>query len=416
MKKVVVCMVLFALAVSMAFANGGQETAASEEGSAKEIRVVTFFAGSDQWAPVWKEVINEYMEEHPDVTIVDESQPTAGANDLLRTKIHSEVAAKTPPDLMLYYNGAEGETMVDSELFVDFTTLMEADADWAGNLKPSAMAAGNKYGQQYCIPFIGYFEGLYYNKGLFDKFGLAEPTSWENILASVDTFNKNGIATFSTTLAKPNYLIELFILSQVGTEGQKDYFGDSWAPALDAVKQLYEAGAFPPDAMTMSEDDIRLLFADEKAAMMINGSWLVSRLKGNENMRIIAMPTLPGGVGGANTVLSGFGSGWYMSKKAAERDDATLEFLKYMTSPEVMTRFIAIGGSPAVTCNVPEGATSLEESAVKMLNTATFSAPAVDSQVSREAWLTLTKPGVQYICEGMSTPEEVLEAARSLND
>ena len=65
-----------------------EETAAEETASAdteetvnEEIRVVTYFAGSDAYAPVWKEVCNDYMADHPGITIVDESQPTSGSND-----------------------------------------------------------------------------------------------------------------------------------------------------------------------------------------------------------------------------------------------------------------------------------------------------------------------------------------------
>lgn len=104
-----------------------------------------------------------------------------------------------------------------------------------------------------------------------------------------------------------------------------------------------------------------------------------------------------------------------MSKEAAERDDATLKFLKYLTSPEVMTRFIAVGGSPAITCDAPEGATPLEVSAMEMLNTATTSAPACDSQVTRESWLNLTEPGIQYIISGQTSPADLLAQCRNLN-
>ncbi|NBJ93101.1 ABC transporter substrate-binding protein [Parablautia muri] len=391
-----------------------KESEAEDEGT---IRVVTFLAGSDQWAPVYKEVINDYMAAHPGVTIVDESQPTSGTQDLFRTKVQSDVAAKTPPDLMLYYNGEESKMPLDSELFVDLKPYMDADPEWSANLKEGAMEAGrNEDGMQYCIPYIGYFEGMFYNKELFDQYGLEEPTSWENIEACIDVFVENDIVPFATSLMKPSYMVEQLILAQVGAEGQKDYFDNSWAPALAAMKDLYDKGAFPADCMTMTEDDIRVLFADGKAAMMINGSWTVSGLKDNENMRMITMPALPGGKGGSDVALSGFGSGWYMSKEAAERDDVTLHFLKYMTSPEVMTRMIAVGGSSAITCDAPEGASPLEISANDMLNTATKFVAACDSQVVREAWLNMTEPGIQYIATGQSSPEDILAQSRSLNE
>lgn len=407
-------------ASSTAAASTGDSTtseAASAPAAESEtsIRVVTFFAGSDQWAPTWKEVIQDYMDANPGVTIVDESQPTAGANDMFRTKVQADVAAQTPADLMLFYNGADADMVLDSDLYVDLKPYMDADPEWAANLKPSAMEAGQKDGMQYCIPYIGYYEGLFYNKDLFDQYGLAEPTSWNNILACIDTFKENGITPFATSMMKPSYMVELFLLAQVGADGQKNYFDDSWIPALDCIKELYDKGAFPADTMTMTEDDIRVLFADDKAAMMINGSWTVSGLKDQDGMRLISVPTLPGGTGGSNVVLSGFGSGWYMSKEAAERDDATLKFLKYLTSPEVMARFIAVGGSPAITCDAPEGATPLEVSAMEMLNTATTSAPACDSQVTRESWLNLTEPGIQYIVSGQTSPADLLAQCRNLN-
>ena len=80
-----------------------------------------------------------------------------------------------------------------------------------------------------------------------------------------------------------------------------------------------------------------------------------------------------------------------------------------------MSRFVAVGGSPAITCDAPEGATPLETSALEMLNTATTSAPACDSQVTRESWLNLTEPGIQYIVSGQSTPAEILTQCRTMN-
>jgi raffinose/stachyose/melibiose transport system substrate-binding protein len=412
MKKCLIAVLAFAVAATV-FAGGKSQGQA--KGGKERIRVVTFFAGSDQWAPTWKEVIQDYQNQNPGVEIVDESQPTSGQNDLFRTKVQTEIAAKNPPDLMLFFNGADGSAVVDSGLYVDWAGYMKEDPAWAANLKAGPMEAGNLNGLQYCIPYIGYYEGLIYNKSLFDKYGLKEPTSWENILACIDTFKKNRITPFATSMMKPSYLVEALILAQVGAEGQKKYFDDSWAPALDAVAELYARGAFPPDTLTMSEDEIRVIFNDQKAAMMVNGSWTISGIKSNPGMRIIAMPALPGGAGGEKTTVAGFGSGWYMSKAAARRSGETLKFLKWLTSPAVMTRFIAVGGSSAIVCEAPAGAAPVEISAVEMLNKAVNTRPAADSQVVREAWLAITEDGIPYLVEKQRTARQLLEQARGIN-
>lgn len=383
-------------------------------GGKEKIRVFTFFTGSDQWAPVWSEVIAEYMAANPNIEIVDESAPTAGVNDVFRTKMQADIAAGTPADLSIFYTGADGKPLVDSGLFVDFGTYMKDDEKWSGNFKQSALDSQKYDGVQYSLPYLGYYEGLFYNKELFEKYGLEEPVSYDNIMKAIKVFAENDIPAFASSMAKPSYLLELSILAQSGGEGHKNYFDDSWAPALDSIAEWYQMGAFPKDTMTISEDDIRLMFKEGKAAMMINGSWCVSALEDNENMRLIAMPAFPGGKGGEDCVIAGFGSGWFFSKKAAERSDETLKLLKYLTSPEIVQRFIAVGGSSAIECPVPEGASLLKKSAVEMLNKASYTDTAIDSQVSREAWMAIADDGAPYLVEGKRTSLELLAEARKI--
>jgi raffinose/stachyose/melibiose transport system substrate-binding protein len=355
------------------------------------------------------------MTANPGIIILDESQPTAGVNDMLKTKVQADLAANSPSDLMLYYTGdAYAETLTAQDSYLDFTEALSQDPEWAAGFKQTPLQSVQYQGKQYTLPYIGFYEGLFYNKSLFDKLGLAEPTSWENIINSLDALNENGITPLASSLAAPYFLVENFIMAQVGESNHRNYFDDSWAGALDAIAELHSKGAFPKDAMTLSEDDVRLLFSEGKAAMMINGSWCVDSLQSNPDMRIISMPTTPGGKGGSNSAISGFGSGWYMTKAAASRSGETLKLLKYLTSPEIMARFIAIGGSSAIYCEAPDSSSNLLKSAAVMLNTATYIDKTLDSQVGHEAYEAMNG-GVQYIVEGMKTSKEVIEEARSLN-
>ena len=204
-------------------------------------------------------------------------------------------------------------------------------------------------------------------------------------------------------------------MGAAGKENHRNYFDDSWAIALDCIADLYKNGGLPKDTFTISEDDIRLLFSEGKAAMMINGSWCTDSLQDNPDMRIISMPTLPGGTGGESCAIAGFSSGWHMTKDAYERSGETLKFLKYLTSPEIMAKFIAYGGSPAINCEAPENSSELLKSAVAMLEKATYQDAALDSQVSHEAYETMNG-GIQYVCEGQMTSAEVIAQAKELNE
>jgi len=396
-------------------AGSGASEPSKDKVKQEKIRVVTFFAGSDQWAPVWKEVIADYMVKNPNITIVDESQPTSGANDLFKTKVQADIAANNPADVMLYYAGANyTNTIAESGQFVDLQPYLDADAEWAKHFKASPLESMKYEGKQYSLPYIGYYEGMFYNKALFDKFNLQEPTTWNNLMTAVETFSKNDIVSLAVSLATPYITTESFILAQSGQENHKNYFDDSWAPALDAIAELHKKGGLPKDAMILTEDDIRLQFKEGKAAMMINGSWVLESLQENPDMRIIPLPAPEGGKGGEHTVIAGYGSGWHLSKEASERSDESLKLLKYLTSPEIMARFIAKGGSPAIEVKVPEGSSPLMKSAIEMLNKSTYQDNALDSQVNHDAYETMNL-GLQYLVEGKKTSLEILEEARKLN-
>jgi raffinose/stachyose/melibiose transport system substrate-binding protein len=398
-------------------ASANPSSGASEQSSAapvkETLRVMTFFAGSDQWAPTWKQVIKDYTDANPNITIVDESAPTAGTNDVFRSKMNSDLAAKTPTDVALFYNGVDAKNMAESGLYVPWDDILAADPEWKNQFSASALDSGLYDGKIYALPYIGFFEGLLYNGKIFADNNLEPPTSWDNIIKAVDVLSKTDIIPIATTLLSPTAFLELFILAQAGAEGQANYFDASWAPALDAVKTLYEMNAFPKDAATISDNDTRTLFADGRAAMSFNGSWVLNALKDNPDMRIIAMPALPGGKGGEDTVVAGFGSGWYLSEDAYKRSGEALKFVKYMCSPEILAKFIAVGGSAAMNIQLPDKTDPLTLSAVEMINKAKYMRPPIDSQISREAFNKLSKDLV-YVCVGQKTSMELLEEAKKI--
>ncbi len=407
-----------ALLTSMTGCSGDTDEKAVKKDSdgKEEIRVVTYFAGSDVYANVWKQVCEEYMNDNPNVTIVDESQPTAGTNDLFKTKVQADLSAGTSADLVLYYTGeAYTPTFIGTDEFVTFDDILAEDPEWAENFKASPLENVSYDGKQWALPFIGYYEGLFYNQALFDEYDLEYPTTWDSILAAAEVFSKNDIVTLSASLGMPYYMTENFIMASAGEENHRNYFDESWKMALDCIAELYQAGGLPKDTFTISEDDVRLLFQEGRAAMMLNGSWCTEALQDNPDMRIISMPELPGGTGGESCAIAGFSAGWYMRKDAYERSDETLKLLKHLTSPEIMSEFIAYGGSPAVDCEAPENSSELLKSAVEMLDKAKYQDAALDSQLNHEAYEALNG-GLQYICEGQMTSDEVLKQAKELNE
>lgn len=242
-------------------ASENQSGAAGEKSVKKEnLRVITFFAGSDQWAPTWQEVIKEYMEANPNITISDESVPTAGNNDMFRPKMNADIAAGTPVDVALYFNGSDAEPLYESGLYVSWDQYLEEDSEWASSFRSTVMPSGQINNEQFNIPYIGSFEGLCYNQKIFDEYGLEYPTTWDNIIKACEVLADTDIIPISNSLLSPTCQLETMLLAQVGPENQKKPLDASWAGAIDQFKTLYDLGAFPADAATISDADSRIIF------------------------------------------------------------------------------------------------------------------------------------------------------------
>ena len=391
------------------------DTTGQSSGDAEEtLRVITYFAGSDQWAPTWLEVIAEYQELHPNITINDESVPTAGTNDLFRPKMNADIAAGTPVDVALYFNGSDAEPLYESGLYVTWDQYLADDPEWAAQFNEAALESGLTNGEQSNLPYIGSFEGLVYNKAIFDEYGLEYPTSWDNIYKAVEVLSETDIIPIANTLLSPTCQLETMLLAYVGPENQQKPLDDSWAGCIDQISKLYQMGAFPADAATISDADTRVIFEEERAAMTFTGSWVLNQLKSNPDMEMVAVPVdAEGSQGQEGAIISTYGSGWYMSKAAAERSSAALDFIKYMCSPEILARFIEVGGSPAMNIEIAEGSENLLVSANKMVADATAMNSPIDAQIPREVFNNLAKKLI-YVCEGQMSSQELLDESRQM--
>ena len=391
------------------------DTTGQSSGDAEEtLRVITYFAGSDQWAPTWLEVIAEYQELHPNITINDESVPTAGTNDLFRPKMNADIAAGTPVDVALYFNGSDAEPLYESGLYVTWDQYLADDPEWAAQFNEAALESGLTNGEQSNLPYIGSFEGLVYNKAIFDEYGLEYPTSWDNIYKAVEVLSETDIIPIANTLLSPTCQLETMLLAYVGPENQQKPLDDSWAGCIDQISKLYQMGAFPADAATISDADTRVIFEEGRAAMTFTGSWVLNQLKSNPDMEMVAVPVdAEGSQGQEGAIISTYGSGWYMSKAAAERSSAALDFIKYMCSPEILARFIEVGGSPAMNIEIAEGSENLLVSANKMVADATAMNSPIDAQIPREVFNNLAKKLI-YVCEGQMSSQELLDESRQM--
>lgn len=421
-RKLTVSLMLVAFAGALLAGCGSNKDSASPDGAfspttGKEekqikLRVATSFAGSDPWVASWTDAVQSFQDANPNITIVDESTPVN--QEALRTKVKADAATGNLADVLFYFNGSETKMLQETGAIVSWEDELAKNPEWAGTFNAAILDKVKYDGKLYSLPYIGFYEGLFWNKELFDKHQLEAPTTFDAFMKAVDTFAANDMIPFATSLTTP-YIQEALVLSQVGPEGQQLAYDPSWAPALNIIKDLSDRKAFPRDALTLDDDKAQALFSGGKAAMMFNGSWTAVGLSANPAIQIAPFPLVPGGKG-ENMIVSGFGSGWYMKKNEDQAQyDAALAFIKYMTSPDVAGTFAAVGGTYAVKTADTGSTAPLLKAGNEMVAQAKDFVMPIDSYVSRESYTDFLK-GLGYLANGKKTAEEVLEQAKKLSD
>ncbi len=146
-------------------------------------------------------------------------------------------------------------------------------------------------GNAYAFPFAGNeFVLMYYNKELFEQYGLREPETFDDLLTAVRTFNEAGITPISifaqegwVTAAMYDEIATKYIPEGIkGLDlGTTDIAEEGYLKAAVKLKELVDAGAFAKGAAGMNYDQAASLFYEEKAAMFISGQWFISDADSN---------------------------------------------------------------------------------------------------------------------------------------
>jgi raffinose/stachyose/melibiose transport system substrate-binding protein len=138
-------------------------------------------------------------------------------------------------------------------------------------------------GHTYAFPYAGNeLALLYYNKDIFEKNGVKVPTTYDELLTAVKTFNSKGVTPLSLFAKEKWPCVALYDMFVTRTEpmgitkldqGKASPSDPAFKTAAEKVVELVKAGLLPKGATNLNYDQAAALFHEGKAAMFINGQW-----------------------------------------------------------------------------------------------------------------------------------------------
>lgn len=425
MKKLVSILMSLILIAGIISGCGEQENKKTDDGNKpKEItlKTVSMFGGTDPNAKTYQALNKAFTSANPYVTIEDDSTTS---NNEWKTKIAADFAVGNEPDVLFFFTDAQADDVLKTNKFVTVDEIRKEYPDYGKDIKPDALKGVTASdGKVYALPLTGYYEGLFCNKDLFDKYNLELPTNWDNLMKAVKVFNDNGIIPISVSLNEvPHYWIEHLILSQGGVKDHSlnpkdpNALPESWVKGLEYFKTLRDAGAFPKDTDVIKDADAGNLFKSKKAAMQLDGSWFANGVEDKDNTTIVAFPTVPSGAKDPTDIIAGFSSGFYITKKAWDNPDkrkVAVDFVMTHTNKDAVAIYWSGAGTPAAECETPKGLPKLMEDGAKMAAAAKGLDAATDSRLKPEAFGTLLR-SISDISMGKITAEEAVKNMVTIN-
>lgn len=398
MRKALALVLCGAMAVSMVGCgsnNSGKKT--SDETSKKSVKlsVTTTYAGEDTNAQNYKDAVAAW--ESKTGNKVDDSSATS--DETFKSRITTDFETGSEPDVLFFFNGVDSNQFVEQGKVVSVDEIRKEYPDYASNMKDDMLGASPVDGKNYSIPVNGFWEGMFVNKEVLKKAGVDVPTkdtTWDEFLQMCEKIKKAGYTPIAASLLEiPHYWFEYSIYNfdsptTHNTVPAKvdDAAGKAWVSGLEDIKSLYEKGYFPANTLTAKDDETFQLFTNDKAAFLCDGSWKVggieSAVKDPENYTVTYVPGK--GDRKSTDIIGGISMGYYITKKAwddPEKRAAAVDFVEYMTSDEMVSKFAGTGVTALKNGTTPaDNMTALSKDAVTFSAGVTAISPAVQDNLS----------------------------------
>lgn len=308
------------------------------------INTDTSYAGPKaamEWA------IDSFKTENPDVKVTWNIFDHEGYKTAIRNFLQAD-----PPDILTWYSGHRMLPFVKAGAFMDVTDLWKKDG--LDGQMASAMPSMTYKDKQWGIPYSYYQWGIYYNKAVFDRFGVTSPKTWQDFLDACARFKAGGVdctTTGNKALWPAAAWFDYIDLRTNGYQFHMDLTAGkvSWTdPRVKKVfaewAKMVKPGYFTTNTSALDWQDAAPLLVQGKAATYLMGNFAVDVFKKagmkESDLGFFAFPTITPGLARAEDAPT---ESVHAAANAPNPETAR-KFLAYIATPKVQGRMNDIMG------------------------------------------------------------------------
>lgn len=347
MKKKAVTFWLLAVAMMLVFAGcSGEESGSSEDDQNKnqDSRTIHFMhlwpeGNSTAHYNIVEDIIAGFEDENPGVNVEVEVL----SNEQYKEKIKVLSSSNKLPDVGMTWAAGYLKPYVEGNQFASLNDLLEGDFNdlFVSGTVDAYSIDGNTYG----LPLELNIAPVFYNKSIFEEYGLSAPETYEDFENIVNVLSDNGVAPIALGNKDrwTGSLWYMYFADRIGgsglltdaISGETSFHNAEFQRAAEEIQNLVEANAFVQGFNGLSDQEAKSLFMNSQAAMYLIGSWDLPNYTTNEevpqefrdSIGYFSFPTVDGN-GDRNSWVGGPGVGLFVAENSDVKEEAKA-FVKY---------------------------------------------------------------------------------------
>lgn len=329
---------------------------------------------NDQRQIAFENTIRAYNQQQSNIQIV----PYYYENEAYKNKMRVAMVSGNMPDIFYYWFGESFNDMIDSNIVVDLTDMLEQKPKFRDQFYPEALQYASYKDRVYGIPHTAQHVLIWYNKSIFEENHISPPETWEQLIDVVETLKKNGISPIAVAGKDRWPLLHWFsyLAHRIGgpspfkaaVQGSGDFTQPSFIQAGVLLRQLVQHDAFIPGFLGLDMPSADALFLSGKSAMYMQGDWAAGTLLNDErqkgNIGYFRFPTV-NGKGKLSEYQGGYSSGWAISKTANQK--IAFDIISFIMSEDERKKYVEASGVPTSIQNMDISNLALSPSSAEYL-------------------------------------------------
>lgn len=324
------------------------------QGSADGDKVIDFWhIEAGERGKIFEEVAAQFEKENPGVKV----KLTRIPNDSFKEKLSVAMSGGEVPDVFQSWGGGWLKNFADNGNVLDITADVEE-----GHFNQLALDNSTYDGKVFGLPIGLTIDVVFYNKEIFEEYGLEAPETFDEWLTIIDVLNENDVIPIALT-NQTKWPGAYYLMNFAARIGGPELFNNAYnrtgqgfdnpayIEAGEYIQELVERDAFNPgfNGIPYDEGQGRQLLYSGQAAMMDMTIALLNNVRDEapefeEKLDFFEFPSIPGGKG-VQTQVGGSASPVFSVYSDSEHPELATEFIKLLTSTEIAHDYVKRTGS-----------------------------------------------------------------------